>query len=241
MNDTSTFKRLRLNAILSSALLVCVTSAFASNGISALYEKYSPAKQFPLNEVCHTPAGGLPQISSSGGAVVSKGNVGNNGYVLTEHRFSTPTYPVVTMDGEKKSLVEVLNTDQPIMLNFIFTSCTTICPVLTATFTQLQEMLSEQNQQVKMISISIDPEYDTPEKLQDYARRFNAGSNWQFLTGEAADIIAIEKIFDAYRGAKMSHEPLTYIKANGSAPWVRLEGIASADDIMKEYKRLVSD
>ena len=145
------------------------------------------------------------------------------------------------MDGEKTSLVEVLKTDQPIMLNFIFTSCTTICPVLSATFTQLQEKLSEKNQQVKMISISIDPEYDTPEKLQEYAHRFNAGPNWQFLTGEVADIIAIEKIFDAYRGAKMSHEPLTYIKANGSSPWVRLEGIASADDIMNEYIRLVSN
>ena len=77
--------------------------------------------------------------------------------------------------------------------------------------------------------------------LQDYARRFNAGPNWQFLTGNTADIIAIEKLFDAYRGAKMSHEPLMYIKVDGSSSWVRLEGIASADDIMKEYRRLVSN
>jgi protein SCO1/2 len=126
------------------------------------------------------------------------------------------------------------------MLNFIFTKCTTICPVLSATFTQLQEKLGEESQDVKMVSISIDPEYDTPEKLQAYAQRFNAGPNWQFLTGEMADIVAIEKAFDAYRGAKMSHEPLTYIKASESSSWVRLEGIASAEDIMNEYKQLVS-
>jgi protein SCO1/2 len=240
MNKKSTLQKLCSSALLSSAVLVCMPSANASNGISALYEKYSPAKQFPLNEACHTPAE-LPTISDSGERVSTPNDANSRSYVRTEHRFTTPAYPVVTMDGERTSLVEVLNSEQPVMLNFIFTTCTTICPVLSATFTQLQEKLTEEKRQVKMVSISIDPEYDTPEKLQDYARRFNAGPNWQFLTGESADIIAIEKIFNAYRGAKMSHEPLTYIKADGSSPWVRLEGIASAEDIMKEYKRLVSN
>jgi len=239
MNKLQRSNKLRLKVLLSSCLLAWTASAVSSNGISALYEQFSPANQFPLKEVCHTPAG-LPQISKLGGGTVQTGGT-TSAYVKTEHQFMTPAYPVVTMDGEATSLVDVLNTDQPIMLNFIFTKCTTICPVLTATFTQLQDKLLEANQQVKMVSISIDPEYDTPEKLQDYARRFNAGPNWQFLTGDTADIIAIEKIFDAYRGAKMSHEPLTYIKANGSSPWVRLEGIASAEDIMNEYRQLVSN
>lgn len=240
MNKISAFNKIGMNVVMSCTMLVCSTLVSANNGISALYERYSPAKQFPLNEACHTSEG-LPQISKTGGVVSAQRYENNSSYVRTEHRFNAPAYPVVTMNGEETSLVEVLESDQPIMLNFIFTKCTTICPVLSATFTQLQEKLSEENQHVKMISISIDPEYDTPEVLQDYARRFNAGPNWQFLTGNTADIIAIEKLFDAYRGAKMSHEPLMYIKVDGSSSWVRLEGIASADDIMKEYRRLVSN
>jgi protein SCO1/2 len=220
-------------------LLVWASSVFPSNGISSLYEKYSPGKQFPLEEACHTPVE-LPQIRNSDEQGAGNKSTPHRTYVRTEHQFRTPTFPVVTQDGNETSLAKVLDSKKPVMLNFIFTKCTTICPVLSATFTQLQEKLGEESQDVKMVSISIDPEYDTPEKLQAYAQRFNAGPNWQFLTGEMADIVAIEKAFDAYRGAKMSHEPLTYIKASESSSWVRLEGIASAEDIMNEYKQLVS-
>jgi protein SCO1/2 len=125
------------------------------------------------------------------------------------------------------------------MLNFIFTTCTTICPVLAASFYQVQHELGEESKNVKMISISIDPEYDTPEKLRSYAERFNAGPQWQFLTGETDDIIAVEKAFDAFRGAKMNHEPLTFIRAKEDGSWVRITGIASAKEILSEYRNLV--
>ena len=238
MKNIRAYKHKILNIILCLPMILWASSVFSSNGISALYERFAPAKQYPLKEACHTPAE-IPQIRKSGGFVTEKSVVPNAHYVRTEHRFVTPALPVVTMHGVETSLEKILDQDQPVMLNFIFTKCTTICPVLSATFTQVQDKLSEERQSVKMVSISIDPEYDTPDKLQAYAQRFNAGPNWQFVTGEAADIIAIEKVFDAYRGAKMSHEPLTYIKVNGSSPWVRLEGITSADDILNEYKRLV--
>ena len=61
-----------------------------------------------------------------------------------------------------------------------------------------------------MISFSIDPEYDTPERLRKYAALFNAGPQWQFLTGSLANSVAIQKAFDVYRGNKMNHEP-TYL------------------------------
>jgi len=162
------------------------------------------------------------------------------GYRRSEQVYRLPERALVAMDGQATSLAEELQTDRPVMMNFIFTTCTTICPVLSATFSQVQERLGPESEQVKMISISIDPEYDSPEQLQAYAERFNAGPQWQFLTGEMADIIAIEKAFDAYRGQKMSHEPLTLIRANPDSPWVRLDGIASAEEIVNEYRQLVA-
>ena len=64
-----------------------------------------------------------------------------------------------------------------------------------------------------MVSISIDPEYDTPEALNAYARRFDAGPQWEFLTGSLDDSIAVQKAFDADRGDKMNHAPLTLFRA----------------------------
>ena len=90
-----------------------------------------------------------------------------------------------------------------------------------------------------MISITIDPEYDTSARLQAYAARYHAGPQWQFLTGNREDIVAVQKAFDAYRGTKMNHEPLTFLRASVDAPWVRLNGLASAADVVKEYRQLV--
>lgn len=154
------------------------------------------------------------------------------------HSYTPPDLGVVDMKGQATSLHRVLETDQPVMLNFIFTTCTTICPVLSATFSQVQQQLDLEQDTVRMISITIDPEHDTPERLQDYASRFHAGPHWRFLTGNLDNIIAIQKAFDAYRGTKLNHEPITFLRSSGGASWVRLEGMASAADVIGEYRKL---
>jgi protein SCO1/2 len=162
------------------------------------------------------------------------------GYVRSEHQYDIPPVSLVGMDGEKTTLQQELDSDQTVMLNFIFTTCTTICPVLSATFYQLQNELGDESREVRMISISIDPEYDTPDRLKTYAERFNAGPQWRFLTGDRDDILAVEQAFDAFRGAKMNHDPLTFIKGGSSDSWVRITGIASAEEIINEYRQITS-
>ncbi|MES9963142.1 MAG: SCO family protein [Candidatus Sedimenticola sp. 20ELBAFRAG] len=162
-------------------------------------------------------------------------------YRRTEHSFNVPNLGLVSMDGDRVSMSEMLNTQQPVMMNFIFTTCTTICPVLSATFSEVQEQLGDEAKGIKMISISIDPEYDSPEKLKAYSKRFNAGEQWEFYTGDVMAIIGAQKAFRAYRGAKMNHDPLTFIRASDDSKWIRLEGIASAGDIVNEYKKLVME
>lgn len=162
------------------------------------------------------------------------------GYAKSMHRYSIPRLNLVDMHNNTVSVTEILGGEEPVMLNFIFTTCTTICPVLSATFSQVQRKLGADANNVRMISVTIDPEQDTPEKLKEYAGRFNAGSGWQFLTGDLDDIIAIQKAFDAYRGDKMNHLPLAYLRNTPNSPWVRLEGFASANEIVTEYRQLVS-
>lgn len=167
-------------------------------------------------------------------------NGGSTRYRRSVHRYSVPDVTLIDMDGTEVFLPDALNSDSPTMMNFIFTSCTTICPVMSMTFSQSQKELSAELDHMKMISISIDPEYDTPERLQAYAKRHNAGDQWRFLTGSRNDIVAVQRAFDAFRGGKMSHEPFTLLRASVDMPWVRLDGFASSAELVAEYHRAVT-
>jgi len=159
------------------------------------------------------------------------------GYKSSRHNYKIPELVLIDMNNDKVSLAEAIGHDKPVMLNFIFTTCTTICPVLTATFSQVQRKLGDQAKNVRMISITIDPEQDTPERLKEYAGKFKARADWQFLTGSIENIIATQKAFDAYRGDKMNHVPLTFIRSTVDGPWVRLEGFSSAAEVVSEYRQ----
>jgi protein SCO1/2 len=110
---------------------------------------------------------------------------------------------------------------------------------MSATFAQVQSELGDDSDELRMISFSIDPEQDTPKRLRAYAALFNAGPQWQFLTGSLDDSVAVQKAFDVYRGNKMNHEPTTLMKAADSDTWVRIDGLARASDIVAEYHRLL--
>jgi len=142
---------------------------------------------------------------------------------------------LVDMTGADVPLSAVLNHAGPLLLQFIFTTC----PVLSATFAAAQEHLVSARDDVSMVSISIDPERDTPARLQEHAQKLKARRQWCFLTGKREDIVAVQKAFDAYRGNKMRHAPLTYLHAAPDALWVRLDGFMSATELVTEYHRLL--
>lgn len=160
------------------------------------------------------------------------------GYSRKEVTYQLPDVKLVDQNGNQVSSATLLDSNEPVMLNFIFTSCTTICPVLSATFAQVQKQYSSELDGVKMISISIDPEYDTPARLKEYAQRFEAQDDWTFLTGDHEVVMDVLSSFDAYRGDKMNHVPLTFIRTADTSSWVRLEGFANASDLLKEYQTL---
>ena len=90
---------------------------------------------------------------------------------------------MVRQTGESISLPEELNDGRPVVLNFIFTSCGAICPLMTQTMASFQRLLGPDSGKVHIVSISIDPEEDTPARLRDYAREYHAGTGWTFYTG----------------------------------------------------------
>jgi protein SCO1/2 len=158
------------------------------------------------------------------------------GYLRSEANYLVPDVLLTNQDGERVSLRQLLAGPKPVLLNYIFTSCTTICPVLSASFAQTQRSLGDEADKVRLVSISIDPEHDTPARLHDYAQRFRAAEGWELLTGSREDIVAVQKAFNAFRGDKMNHIPVTFIHVADDSPWIRLEGFPSAEELVGEYR-----
>jgi protein SCO1/2 len=144
--------------------------------------------------------------------------------------------PLVDQAGRATSLREAVDTDMPVMVNFIFTSCTTVCPIMSAGFAQLREGLGPERDQVRLLSISIDPETDTVARLRAYAERYGAGASWQLLTGATAATEAAQRAFGAYRGDRNNHAPATYLRRTRKAPWEALEGLSSARMLLRAYR-----
>jgi protein SCO1/2 len=161
----------------------------------------------------------------------------DTGYTLTAASYKTPDLKLVDVKGREVSLHDSLDGPGPVMLNFIFTTCTTVCPVMSATFSRAQAKLDG----VHMVSISIDPEQDTPAKLKAYAHRFEAGPQWSMLTGSLDNSIAVQRAFDIYRGDKMNHEPVIFMRKGPNQPWTRINGFISADDLVREFAKLASN
>jgi protein SCO1/2 len=143
---------------------------------------------------------------------------------------------LVDHDGRQTSLRELLDTDKPVLVNFIFTSCTTICPVMTTGFAQLQDRLGVEREGARLVSISIDPEIDTVETLRSYAARYQAGESWRFLTGTSAAVEAAQRAFGAYRGGKNNHAPVTFFRLSPGSPWQAIDGLSSGETLLRAYR-----
>ena len=103
-----------------------------------------------------------------------------------------PNLPVVTQDGKTLRFYDDLLKGKMVVINFIYTSCPDICPIATARLSQVEDKLGEQmGRDFFFISMTVDPEHDTPERLKEYAKAYGAGPGWFFVTGQPADIRAI--------------------------------------------------
>jgi protein SCO1/2 len=138
------------------------------------------------------------------------------------------------------SLPEEMNDGRPVVLNFIFTTCPGICPLMSSVFAQFERRLGPDADKVHLMSISIDPEQDTPERLLEYARRYHAGPGWQHYTGSLDASVTAQRAFDVYRGGKMSHTAVTLLRAAPGKPWLRLDGFVTPDALLRDYREIVA-
>lgn len=155
--------------------------------------------------------------------------------------YEIPDIELIDQNRKKINLKEFLGSGEPVLLDFIYATCTTICPILSAGFANMQKKLGPDADKVRFVSISIDPEYDTPEVMQQYLERYSAQPGWTYLTGKREDIDAVMHAFDAYVPNKMSHYPLTFLWEPGNKKWVKVYGMLSTKDLMAEYQKLLNE
>jgi protein SCO1/2 len=165
-------------------------------------------------------------------------HLSNNPVVRSTGDYAVPDVKLVRDDGATVELNRELEDGRPVVLNFIYTTCTSVCPLTSQTFAELQNKLGAARDRVHLVSISIDPEQDTPTRLRAYAQKFEAGPAWQHYTGTLASSIAAQRAFNVYRGSKMDHAPVTLVRPAPGARWVRIDGFATADQLLAELPQL---
>jgi protein SCO1/2 len=151
---------------------------------------------------------------------------------------SIPDVVLVNQNGEKVRLKTLMaDPAQPVIVDFIYGTCTTICPILSAGYANLQRKLGAASNKVRLVSITIDPENDTPKVLKEYLERYQARPGWDFFTGSRADINNVMKAFNAYFPDKMSHQPLNFIREPAGGQWIRLYGLMGSGEFMNECQK----
>ena len=144
-----------------------------------------------------------------------------------------PDVEVLDQEGNALHFYSDLIKNKTVAINFIFTNCTTICPPLAATFARLQRELGDKvGKDVHLISISVDPLTDTPERLKAWGAKFKAGPGWTFVTGEKQEM---DKLLDAL-GASVSkredHTPAMIIGNDSKEIWTRTYGLAKTSQLV---------
>jgi formylglycine-generating enzyme required for sulfatase activity/cytochrome oxidase Cu insertion factor (SCO1/SenC/PrrC family) len=154
-----------------------------------------------------------------------------------------PNVTLVNQDGKEINLKFLLDSDKPVIIDFISTTCTTICSTLSAGFSGLRDELGAASGSVQLVSISIDPEHDGPEQMKDYLAQYGSGEGWDFLTGSREDIVLVLRAFkfNPPDKGKISPGSLYIVGGPFSHAWVRINGIVGSDGLMTEVKRMRSE
>ena len=151
------------------------------------------------------------------------------------YSFSAAKIPharVLDQNGKQLDFYTDLIKGKSVAINFVFTTCTAICPSLTATFRRVQQEARTRGLDVQLISVSVDPTVDTPERLQEYAKKFKAESGWTFVTGDKAEIDSILQAMGVAITNKNDHTPMVLIGNEVADFWTRTYGLSSPKTIV---------
>jgi cytochrome oxidase Cu insertion factor (SCO1/SenC/PrrC family) len=168
--------------------------------------------------------------TATAGATSDSSPIGEIASVYSEH---IPDVQIYDQTGRRLKFYSDLIKGKTVAINFIFTTCTGVCPPLTATFRRVQQELAEQKLLVQLVSISVDPTTDTPDRLLEFAAKFKAGPGWTFVTGDKAAIDSILQAFGTAVADKNDHTPMILIGNDKRDYWTRVYGLSPSTVLLK--------
>jgi len=146
-----------------------------------------------------------------------------------------PKAVLINQDGEEVILADDVVGDRIVVVDFVYTTCTTVCPVLSAIFSQVQNKLGDRaGNDVVMISVSVDPLRDTPARMKNYASKLGAGAGWVWLTGQKQNVTDVLEAFGAYTPNFEDHPSMVLVGDGQSGQWTRFIGFPAVDQIIRK-------
>jgi len=154
-------------------------------------------------------------------------------------RIKLPDTALTDQHGMTARLKSDTVADRLVLATFIYTTCTTVCPPLSALFADVQQRLGERvGREVAMISITVDPLRDTPLRLKAYAAQYNAGPGWSFLGGSKQAVDEVLVAFDVYTPNFADHPAVVLVGDPRSGEWTRFFGFPGSEQILARVEQL---
>ena len=149
---------------------------------------------------------------------------------------------LIDQDGRKLRFYTDVLKNKVVAINTFFTTCTSICPPMNRNFEKMQEALGERlGKDVLLVSISVDPQTDTPPRLKEYSKRFHAKPGWLFLTGKKENVDWALYKLGQYVEAKDNHTSIFIIGNEPKGLWKKALGLAKAEELIQMMEDVIAD
>ena len=149
---------------------------------------------------------------------------------------------LINQDGQKVRFYTDVLKNKVVVINTFFTTCTSICPPMNRNFEKIQEALGDRlGKDAFLVSISVDPETDTPPRLKEYSRRFHARPGWMFLTGKKENVDWALYKLGQYVETRDNHTSIFIIGNEPKGLWKKAMGLAKAEELIRIVEDVIND
>lgn len=149
---------------------------------------------------------------------------------------------LVNQNGERMRFYSDLLKDKVVIINAFFATCTGSCPPMSHNLARVQDALGDRmGKDVVILSITVDPSMDTPERLKEYAAKMGAGPGWYFLTGEQANVELAQRKLGQYVTDKQDHKAILLVGNVRTGLWKKAFALAPSDEIVELVKSVLAD
>jgi protein SCO1/2 len=139
-----------------------------------------------------------------------------------------PDVALLDQYGRQVQFYQDLIKDKVVAINFIFTTCSTVCLPAGAHFEVVQRLLGNRmGRDIHLISVSVDPVTDTPPRLRAWGEKFHAGPGWILLTGAKSKVDTLLKALQVFTPDKQEHTPLVLVGNDATGTWTRAYGLVA--------------